>query len=772
MPARQQPDGGMADQAARRLRLQQAAEQLLPSSSSDSEAEAPGDQQGLSETLIPPGRAAQAVHLDSSSDEASHRKHKRRRESAKHKKHKKHRIGNSSSDALRRHEKKKQKVEAVIPIVELERRAAAQGTTTRGSAFSSWANLDIAPEDMYFVDSRGDRNNLVYGGLYRADVAAYHRTDPCGVAKGATHHGGRHFQRFIDPETDAASQATTGSFRAPRYYGARQARAERDRGLKRLQLGHAQGEPHSKLQKGPAKLALPLPGFIPLAESESQGQTGDDEEEEPGESQDQYVMRRTKEFNIAVRERPHDLQLWLDYAAFQDGTSSGSRGRRGIQAGIAEKKVSILERALEFHPGSDRLLMALLDAAQAMSTPEELKRRWQVVLSYHGGSPQLWREYLHWQRAQYATFAVRHISQSYQNAVQALKQERVRRVLEGAPPSVVAETEEAVVAFFIEGCRFEMQSGHMERAIASIQAALEYACFAPSFPVGGETTKAVAFRAFWEAGAPLVGDEGAQGWAAWEASQGVTLQTPTNTGAVPSHGGMANDEDANARQEKEEKGGWGQWVPLMPETPRELKSAPVAEGDEAVAVADEAADKAEEGQEEGELVEVVPEPTDEELLAQLGLQLEQQMADLTANDELPAGIMQQWAEEELQRDARQWQPRRQLADQDSDEDLEQDGSGGAAEAVSFQDIKSSMLGPLSEGPQLQLVCHCLELLGAPLGMWQSSNATASRDASNSQAGLSGSLAQLLLQPGWLMQAALSKHMNIVLVPAMAVMIDS
>ena len=68
--------------------------------------------------------------------------------------------------------------------------------------------------------------------------------------------------------------------------------------------------------------------------------------------------------------------------------------------------------------------------------------------------------------------------------MQALKQERARRVLEGAPASVVMEAEEAVVAFFIEGCRFEMQSGHTERAIASIQAALEYACFAPSFPVG------------------------------------------------------------------------------------------------------------------------------------------------------------------------------------------------------------------------------------------------------------------------------------------------
>lgn len=47
----------------------------------------------------------------------------------------------------------------------------------------------------------------------------------------------------------------------------------------------------------------------------------DEEEDAPGESHDQYIMRRTKEFNIAVREKSHDLQLWLDYAAFQDETS-------------------------------------------------------------------------------------------------------------------------------------------------------------------------------------------------------------------------------------------------------------------------------------------------------------------------------------------------------------------------------------------------------------------------------------------------------------------
>ncbi len=71
-----------------------------------------------------------------------------------------------------------------------------------------------------------------------------------------------------------------------------------------------------------------------------------------------------------------------------------------------------------------------------------------------------------------------------QSGMQALKQERTRRSREGASASILAETEDALVGFFIEGCRFEMQAGHMERAVASIQAALENTCFAPSIPVG------------------------------------------------------------------------------------------------------------------------------------------------------------------------------------------------------------------------------------------------------------------------------------------------
>lgn len=124
----------------------------------------------------------------------------------------------------------------------------------------------------------------------------------------------------------------------------------------------------------------------------------------------------------------------------------------------------------------------------------------------------------------------------------------------------------------------------------------------------------------------------------------------------------------------------------------------------------------EEAQEEGELVEVVPEPTDEELLAQLGLQLEQQMADLTASDELPAGIMRQWAEEELRRDAVQWQPRRELPDQAIHDEEEQDGGDDAGDALEFRNIKGSMLGPCKSSLSLQQLA--LANLPEMLASWE------------------------------------------------------
>lgn len=123
--------------------------------------------------------------------------------------------------------------------------------------------------------------------------------------------------------------------------------------------------------------------------------------------------------------------------------------RRGAERAAAEKKVAILEKALGHHPGSDALLLALLEAvswswagwdgappacsgpgmepllskrtpmnglelrgipsaavcvprplqAQLLCTEEELEARWRRVLARHGGSPRLWRRYLQYRQA-------------------------------------------------------------------------------------------------------------------------------------------------------------------------------------------------------------------------------------------------------------------------------------------------------------------------------------------------------------------------------------
>ena len=44
--------------------------------------------------------------------------------------------------------------------------------------------------------------------------------------------------------------------------------------------------------------------------------------EEAGETGEQLAMARTREYNAALRARPHDLQLWLDFAGYQDELAS------------------------------------------------------------------------------------------------------------------------------------------------------------------------------------------------------------------------------------------------------------------------------------------------------------------------------------------------------------------------------------------------------------------------------------------------------------------
>ncbi len=93
------------------------------------------------------------------------------------------------------------------------------------------------------------------------------------------------------------------------------------------------------------------------------------------------------------------------------------RAGKASKAGVAEKKIAILEQALVHHPGSDELLLALLAAAEALAAPEDLRERWKRILSRHGGSGRLWAAYLAWRRAQFGTFSCSAMRSAYGDAI-------------------------------------------------------------------------------------------------------------------------------------------------------------------------------------------------------------------------------------------------------------------------------------------------------------------------------------------------------------------
>lgn len=51
------------------------------------------------------------------------------------------------------------------------------------------------------------------------------------------------------------------------------------------------------------------------------GEREEDDEEE-GESWNDYIIRRTREFNTLTRERPDDENSWLEFAKFQVANST------------------------------------------------------------------------------------------------------------------------------------------------------------------------------------------------------------------------------------------------------------------------------------------------------------------------------------------------------------------------------------------------------------------------------------------------------------------
>ncbi|XP_030905290.2 nuclear exosome regulator NRDE2 [Melopsittacus undulatus] len=244
--------------------------------------------------------------------------------------------------------------------------------------------------------------------------------------------------------------------------------------------------------------------------------------QEPGINIKSDLMSKVEEHNKKVRENPGDINAWMEFVSFQDELMGGpgpyaSKGEQEVRRKslkfILEKKLAILERAIESNPSNVDLKLARLKICAEFWEPPALIKEWQKLIFLHPNSPELWKKYLLFCQSQFTTFSVSKINSLYGKCLTTLA-----AVRDGSMVShpLLPGTEEAMLAIFVQQCHFLRQAGHSEKAVSLFQALIDFTFFKPDsvkdLPTRGQVE---FFEPFWDSGEPRIGEKGARGWKAW-----------------------------------------------------------------------------------------------------------------------------------------------------------------------------------------------------------------------------------------------------------------
>lgn len=362
---------------------------------------------------------------------------------------------------------------------------AAGEDSRRPSLNQQWPSLSrhshVSEEEVknyYYHDVRRDVGNLAFGALYQGDIARYRRHDPSGFAA--------RLLSLHKPSTGDGRGEPKGD----------KGLSKKERAKKTVWKRPIPSSASFQLTPSPDGTS---PNFLPL--NPTPVPSVDSVTALDSEMDD--IMLQTKEFNIKTRERPYELQLWLDFAAFQNQVVKRSNGGRVAARSIAEKQVSILERALHYHPRSPQLLLALLKAAESICDNDEMEKRWLQALSHLPEEYVLWDAYLTRKRSHFAEYRVQGVAEAHTSALGILSSKRVSKKV----------SEMDVVRCALMAIAHLMNTGYTEAGIAAVRVLLEMNYFSPEgWPE--EALKSM-FEEFWRSGAPLLGDPGGHGWSAW-----------------------------------------------------------------------------------------------------------------------------------------------------------------------------------------------------------------------------------------------------------------
>ncbi|XP_042399525.1 nuclear exosome regulator NRDE2-like isoform X1 [Zingiber officinale] len=576
-----------------------------------------------------------------------------------------------------------------------EREGVGDGAP-RKSAVRAWSGSVMKPVKDYYFDADGDKDNLAFGSLYRMDIARY-KTQNYGESTGTNFWALYHLRTSaLDMNNEGDNDALGNKQKSQgRYYSAKFTMIERNKAFRNIKFVN--------------KISSVMPeDFLPLPESHSSAENGPSVNNELEESWEDEMIRKTREFNRISRDRPNDEKVWLSFAEFQDKVAS-TLTKKAARLQMLEKKVSILEKAVEFNPNSEELLLCLLKTYLNRDTIDIAMEKWEKILIQHSDSCKLWKEFLLFCQGDFSQFKVSKIRKSYAHAIQALsaaldKQRRQGSASLQSVDSSLVQLELGLVDIFLSYCRFEWQVGYQELATGLFQAEMEYSLFCPSL-VLSSNSKQRLFEHFWKSNAARVGEDGALGWSSWLEKDEQTRQNITG-------------EDTTAQNEV---GGWTGWFELSSKHNTTSRESEISADPD---VDDTAAEMNLDFEENLDSEEIPPADDVETLLKKLGIDI-----DAEPNNEVKdSETWNRWSKEELIRDDEQWMPVHENPDETgmvasphSNDNSGKDDGEQLSRVILFEDVCDYLFSLSSKEAHLSLVCQFIDFYGGKISQWTNTN---------------------------------------------------
>ncbi|OJJ73338.1 hypothetical protein ASPBRDRAFT_173939 [Aspergillus brasiliensis CBS 101740] len=468
----------------------------------------------------PPGRASRDI--SDRDDKSSHRSRHRSR-------HRSHHDRSRSRDRRRGHrEHRSSRKEAS------HRRREPTPEHPRTSTSTHTVKHPPEASDLYVIDSKGDRYNLIYGTLHRYSVPQYYRVGR-GNVLGLPSSYKIDRESVVEDALVITNQHSVGKSKKkaknllagldkgrtrlvrirPESLVDAAADTSRDyislsvsRNGNRLDLLEVDSDDEKHAYRsihGKAKPEDDLPSDVE-AVSES------DSDREGGRADpDQEIKQRNAELLQNVEKHPADISAWLALIDHQESLLRGSEREFGSltyaeKMGLADIKLSLYEKALKKvgpSPAKDRLLLGLLEEGAKLWDTKKLSAQWQAILKSNSEYINLWIRYLDFRQTEFLDFTYERCLATFIECLKLNKSSLEK-----------SEKNQVHLYLILRLTLFVREAGFTEHAAALWQGLLELTFYRPTSLDGSKSPEEVisAFLEFWESEVSRVGDAGARGW--------------------------------------------------------------------------------------------------------------------------------------------------------------------------------------------------------------------------------------------------------------------